>query len=294
VAKFAVWLVVAILSIVGAALTAGGVILVDHGGSAYYVVTGIAVLLCALGLGRRAHYAAWSYGAMLAWTIVWSLWEVGLDDWALMPRMLGVAVVGLLFLLPFIHRATGASRCWVGAPTLAAFLVIGIAIVRAETAESSLASAARITPITGASTDWPHWGNTLAGTKYAASDQINLGNVGKLKLAWRYDSDIKPGALRSLEAAPLAVDGRIYMCIESGTVAIPRASREFPLPRMEMPRRRLLRGQGTERGVRAPLVPNHGSGPAHCDRRRLGQTVQQLCGRRDCRLKGRHGRAETR
>jgi quinoprotein glucose dehydrogenase len=219
VGKFAVWLVVAMLSIVGAALTAGGVILVDHGGSPYYVVTGIAVLICAIGLGGRAHYAAWCYGAMLAWTIVWSLWEVGLDDWALMPRVLGASIVGLLFLLPCMHRATGSSRWWVGAPTLAAFLVIGIAIVRAETAESGLATAAKVTPIAGASMDWRHWGNNLAGTKYAASDQINLGNVSKLKLAWRYDSDVKPGALRSLEAAPLAVDGRVYVCIESGTVA---------------------------------------------------------------------------
>ena len=218
-ARIAVWLLVFIFCIAGAVLTAGGVVLVLHGGSAYYLVTGVAALVCATGLARRAQYACWCYGAMLAWTLVWSLWEVGLDDWALMPRLLGVALVGLLFLLPSVQRATRASRWWVGAPALAAFIVITVAIVRAETAESGLSSAAKVTPVAGASTDWRHWGNNLAGTKYAATDQINLDNVKQLKLAWRYDSDIKPGALRSLEAAPLAVDGRLYMCIESGTIA---------------------------------------------------------------------------
>ena len=206
------------LFVIGIVLMTGGITLIAAGGSFYYAVTGLAVLVCAVGLARRARYASWIYGAMLAWTILWSLSEVGLDDWGLMPRVLGVALVGLLFLLPFIHRSTGASRWWVGAPSLAAFVILGFAIVRAETSESSLSSAAKVTPVAGASTDWTHWGNNLAGTKYAAIDQINLGNIGQLQLAWRYDSDIKPGALRSLEAAPLAVDGRVYMCIESGTV----------------------------------------------------------------------------
>jgi quinoprotein glucose dehydrogenase len=218
-ARFTIWLVASILGIVGAALSIGGVTLVTRGGSAYYLVAGLALLVAAAGLMRRARYASWCYGAMLAWTLIWSLWEVGLDDWGLMPRLLAPAMIGLLFLLPVIHRATGASRWWVGVPTLAAFLVIGVAILHAETAESGLPSAAKVTLVGGAPTDWRNWGNNLAGTKYAAIDQITLANVGKLKLAWRYDSEIKPGALRSLEAAPLAVDGRLYMCIESGTVA---------------------------------------------------------------------------
>jgi glucose dehydrogenase len=155
---------------------------------------------------------------MLTWTIAWSLWEVGLDDWALQPRLIAPALIGLLFMLPAVRRATHTSRWWVGAPALAVLVIVSVAVVRAETAESDRPAAAKVTPLPGVLADWPNWGNTLAGTKYAAIDQINLGNVSRLKLAWRYDSDIKPGALPSLEAAPLAVDGRLYMCIESGTI----------------------------------------------------------------------------
>jgi glucose dehydrogenase len=118
--KVACWLVAAILTIVGAALTIGGTVLALHGGSIYYLPTGIAVLVSALGLVRGRRYAARAFGVMLTWTILWGLWEVGLDDWALMPRLVGPAVVGLLLLVPPIHRAITASRWWVGGPALAA------------------------------------------------------------------------------------------------------------------------------------------------------------------------------
>lgn len=218
-AAFTRWLVAAILAVVGIVLAAGGTVLVLNGGSPYYVVTGIAVLVSAFGIVRRARYAAWLYGAMLLWTILWSLWEVGLEGWALMPRLVAPAITGFLFLLPPIRRATGGSRWWVAGPALAALLIVALAVVRMETAESGLPSASKVATAQGAPADWRHWGNSLAGTRYAAVDQINLGNVGKLKLAWRYDSDVPAGPLVSLEAAPLAVDGRLYMCIESGTVA---------------------------------------------------------------------------
>jgi membrane-bound PQQ-dependent dehydrogenase (glucose/quinate/shikimate family) len=219
VGKLVYGAVIAILGVVGAVLTAGGVVLAVNGGSLYYAVTGLAVLVSAVGLIRKVRYAAWVFGAMLVWTIVWSLWEAGLDDWALMPRLVAPAVVGLLFLLPPIRRAAGASRWWVAGPAVAALLVVGAAVVRAETAESGLPAARTVATAADAPKDWRNWGNSVGGGRYAAIDQINRDNVGKLKLAWRYDSPLKPGALPSLEAAPLAVDGRLYMCLESGSIA---------------------------------------------------------------------------
>ncbi len=217
--KYTVWLLALLLALVGLVLIIGGVELVTLGGSAYYLLTGLAVMVCAVGLVRHQAYAAKIYGAMLAATIIWSVWEAGLDNWALMPRLAGPALVGLLFLVPAIHRATGARRWWVGGPVLAALLLLLGTTVLAQSQESGLPPAATVTPPAGAPTDWRNWGNDLGGTRYAAIQQINLATVSKLKLAWRYDSDVPPGKLVSLEAAPLAVDGRLYMCIESGTIA---------------------------------------------------------------------------
>ena len=35
---------------------------------------------------------------------------------------------------------------------------------------------------------WPSWGNDPGGMKYAALDQINKKNVGRLQVAWSYDT----------------------------------------------------------------------------------------------------------
>lgn len=216
--KLVCWIVAAILGLVGIALAWGGITLAVEGGSLYYVFTGLAVLLAAFGLFRRRPYAAWAFGAMLGWTIVWSLWEAGLDSWALMPRLAAPAIVGLLFLLPPLHRATGALCWWVGGPALAALLLLGGTVLRDQTTESGLPPAAKVAALPSAASDWRHWGNGLDGTRHAPIDQINLDNVGDLKLAWRFDNWLDPGPLPSLQAPPLAVDGRLYMCLESGTV----------------------------------------------------------------------------
>ncbi|WP_052223517.1 outer membrane protein assembly factor BamB family protein [Novosphingobium malaysiense] len=209
----------AFLALVGATLAVGGGMLAAEGGSLYYLPAGLAVLVSAYGLLRRARYPAAVYGAMLAGTLVWSLWEAGLDPWALMPRLGGPALVGLLFLLPAVRRATGAPAWWTGLPAVLALALLGGTIIRLQTAESGLPGAASVPALAGADGTWQHWGKDAGGLKYAATDQINTGNVGKLKLAWRYDSDVPPGPLVSLEAAPIAMDGRLYMCLESGTMA---------------------------------------------------------------------------
>ena len=114
------------LALVGAALAVGGFSLIAAGGSPYYVLTGLAVLVSAFGLLRRARWAAWAYGAMLAATVPWSLWEGGLDPWALMPRLGGPTLIGLLFLLPAVTRRSGGARAWIAGPALASLAVLGL------------------------------------------------------------------------------------------------------------------------------------------------------------------------
>ncbi|RYE60907.1 MAG: membrane-bound PQQ-dependent dehydrogenase, glucose/quinate/shikimate family, partial [Hyphomicrobiales bacterium] len=95
-ARFAIWLYVIILSAVGLTLAIGGALLLVEGGSVYYLAAGIAVLASAVLLARRKGRALLVYGALLVGTLGWSLWEAGLDGWALAPRLIGPAVLGLL------------------------------------------------------------------------------------------------------------------------------------------------------------------------------------------------------
>src|SRR5258706_13972299 len=72
----------AIIAIVGATLTVGGVRLVSLGGSYYYVIAGIVLLASAFLLWRGDKRGATLYGFLLIGTLAWSLVEVGFDAWA--------------------------------------------------------------------------------------------------------------------------------------------------------------------------------------------------------------------
>ena len=92
------------LFLVGCLLILGGTQLLLLGGSFYYLIAGIAVFASSvlLWLGRRL--SIWLYGLFLLGTSFWSLWEVGLDGWALMPRMLAPTLIFIWLLAPSVRR----------------------------------------------------------------------------------------------------------------------------------------------------------------------------------------------
>ncbi len=57
------------------------------------------------------------------------------------------------------------------------------------------------------SANWLSYGKDYKEQRYSELDQINVGNVGKLGLAWSFDTDFN----RGLEATPIVVDGVIYV-----------------------------------------------------------------------------------
>ena len=94
-----------LIALIGALLTWWGVQLAALGGSFYYVITGVACLASAWFLWSGKMLGVWIFAAMLGWTLVWSIWEVGLDGWSLMPRLVGPLVIGLYMALPFNWRS---------------------------------------------------------------------------------------------------------------------------------------------------------------------------------------------
>lgn len=64
--------------------------------------------------------------------------------------------------------------------------------------------------------EWPNYGNDPGGMRYSPLDQINRGNVDKLKVAWTFHtgdiSDGSAGRKRSgFETTPILVDGTLYL-----------------------------------------------------------------------------------
>jgi quinoprotein glucose dehydrogenase len=46
----------------------------------------------------------WVYLVIIAYTVVWSLWEIGLDGWSLASRLGLFVLLGLYFLFPHTRR----------------------------------------------------------------------------------------------------------------------------------------------------------------------------------------------
>src|SRR5437764_9948655 len=91
-----------LLLITGLAMALPGLYLASLGGSLYYVVAGLLILVAGFLILRRKVWGICLYWSVLLATFAWSLWEVGFDGWALMPRLvfLSVGALWLLWLAP--------------------------------------------------------------------------------------------------------------------------------------------------------------------------------------------------
>ena len=234
-----------ILLLLGAVLASGGLWLAVLGGSWAYIGIGIGLLASGALLIRRRRAALVIYAALLIATLVWALWEVGLDRWALVPRGGFLAVVGLWLLTPWISRPLASARdapaesSWRGPRgALAGAMALVIAMTLASMLRDpfdvagELAAARAIPPTTAsaaAADDWPAYGGTGYGQRYSSLADITPQTVGGLKLAWTYHTGDKKDAddphETTFEVTPLKVGDTLYLCtVHDHVIALDAAS----------------------------------------------------------------------
>ncbi len=93
-----------IMALFAAPLLIGGAYLLSLGGSPYYVIAGITMLVTAFLLFKR-HWSAYGlYTIFLIATMAWTLWEAGFYWWAIAPRAGFPLIFGLLMLLPWVSN----------------------------------------------------------------------------------------------------------------------------------------------------------------------------------------------
>jgi quinoprotein glucose dehydrogenase len=124
------WLVMllgAIVAIFGVLIAGGGAWLASLGGSWYYVLAGIGLLATAWFLFRRDIMALWVYLVTYVGTLLWALWEVGLDPWAQVPRLVAPTLILLLILIavPALQRRSADNNRRTVAAGLAIAFVAG-------------------------------------------------------------------------------------------------------------------------------------------------------------------------
>ena len=218
-----------ILVLIGLALAAGGVRLVTLGGSFYYALAGLAIVASGVLLWRRDRRGSLVYGLLLIATLLWSLYEVGTDLWALAPRLLALLVIGAWFLSPWLRRSLYSPapppplfgrRDSVAALAGIAVFAVTVVVVGARASvpaheakppavsNTEQAEAPQTKPPVTTGTDWQNYGNTTAGTRYVRIDQLTPDNVGKLQKIWHY----RTGRGGAFKATPIQIGDLLYAC----------------------------------------------------------------------------------
>lgn len=221
-----VMIVGGVLALIGITLTIGGAWLALIGGSIYYLLAGLALLGSGVLLIRGRALGAWLYIATFVLTVVWALWEVGLDGWALVPRVIAPAVllILVLLLLPLLQpsRWRWPTALGAAAGVVVVLALSGVVISRINrTAPGDFPGVIATTiadpsPLR-AGTDWPAYGGSYAAQRYSPVAQITPENVEKLRPVWRFHTgDMPEGDPKKskygAETTPLKVGNTLYLC----------------------------------------------------------------------------------
>ena len=197
-------------------LLAGGIRLAMLGGSPYYMAAGALLAATAAGLWRARRWALFAYGGLLGITILWTLYESGLEPWAMLSRLGLFYAVALFVFAPFVRRSLGPSALPKSVQTglwtalLVAALGVPGAAVLGAIGYSPARPKAELSAAGPTSDDWDHWGGTAAGEKFTGLGDITPANVSRLERAWTFSfGEDKP---YSLQVTPLKVGDTLYVC----------------------------------------------------------------------------------
>lgn len=208
-------------------LTAGAWVLA-LGDTPYYFITGAAMMVTAALIYKRSQYAFLVYAAILLGSIIWALYEVGFDFWALAPRGDILVLFGIWLVLPPVVRHFALLRKAAILPIWGALavcvLVIGASLLHDPqdiSGELPFPSADAQPQQDAANVpdgDWHAYGRTGFGDRFSPLKQINTGNIHKLQVAWTFRTgDLRgpndPGET-TFEVTPIKVNNSLYFCTQ--------------------------------------------------------------------------------
>ena len=215
------WAVVALgvlFFLIGLVLLAGGVQLIGLGGSWYYALAGLGLIVSGALLAMRQPLGVGIYAGLWLLTVLWAIWEVGLDGWALVPRVVAPTVLLLLAILalPAVLGRRG------GRATVAGLAGIGVVLAVGGFAVAQANRPAAAGPLPPASADlsaepaagdaWPAYGGGESAHRYSALAQITPANVARLERAWTFRTGDLPEGRWGAETTPLKIGDTVYLC----------------------------------------------------------------------------------
>jgi quinoprotein glucose dehydrogenase len=229
--EMAVKLTAIVLVLLGLLVFGLGAQLMMLGGSLYYVIAGVIFIITGVLLFKRSKIALHLYALLVIGSIIWALYEVGLDWWQLGPRGGIIILLGLWMLTPWVrNRLTDDGvelRGFGHALPLVATSVIAILVAVVSMFNDPQDNSGKLSeevvnaePDLGKNDvsegDWHQYGNTPYGQRYSPLQQINTKNVGNLKEVWRYQTgDVKlPEDVgeTTYQVTPIKFDNTLYVC----------------------------------------------------------------------------------
>ncbi|MDO5898461.1 membrane-bound PQQ-dependent dehydrogenase, glucose/quinate/shikimate family [Agrobacterium sp. Azo12] len=225
-------------ALLGAAILYYGARLAIIGGSFFYVVMGIGLLIAGIQIARQRQNGLGIYALTLAASFIWTLYEVGLDKWQWIPRGALIIFIGLLLSLPFVVNGLRdkPAKLWsfslsngpLALRTVVALIaVMGLAVWFIDPMEKqgtlekvATAGDTAVDPsgVAYPANDWIAYGGTNLGQRYSALKDINTTNITGLKVAWEHHTgDLREGDAvdakeYTFEATPIKVNGMLYFC----------------------------------------------------------------------------------
>lgn len=138
---------------------------------------------------------------MFAATAAWAVWEVGLNGWALVPRVVApttllVFVIASLLVFVIASLPVLVPTRWMRRATVAGLVgtvVAGVlGVVAIKGGNVAVRSASALTPsltsnaatADAAGADWLAYGGTYGARRYSQLAHITTGNVARLERAW--------------------------------------------------------------------------------------------------------------
>jgi len=161
------------------------------------------------------------YTAFVLLTAIWSFWEVGLNGWALVPRLLGASILMILVIatLPVLWPERGKKAALAAS---AAFLslvsVVTLMIWSSGTSQgpplmpTAMAGAMADPSLRQTGVDWPAYGGSYSARRFSPLSQINRNNVGQLTRTWTYRTGDLPDKKWGAETTPLKIGDTVYLC----------------------------------------------------------------------------------
>ncbi|NPD16002.1 membrane-bound PQQ-dependent dehydrogenase, glucose/quinate/shikimate family [Xinfangfangia sp. D13-10-4-6] len=212
-----------LLALVGLWLAVQGIRLISLGGSWYYLITGILLVITGGLYIARKPVAALLLALTALGTLAWAYWEVGSNFWGLVPRLAPFLVMGLVagLIHPIVTRGRYKAASFAVAALFAVALAFGFAAMlrpHGVTVASVKPQLDEVALQNDGSANWEFYGNDPEGTRYVPFDQINKDNVKDLEVAWSFRSgELAEGASES-QNTPSQIGDTVYTCTPTSEV----------------------------------------------------------------------------